>query len=378
MDDLFAFLVLLSMLAIVVGMLNPRWVIRWGSNKTRRNVLKTYALLMVGSFILFGVFSETSSDTSNEAMAPVVPQTTPITSSHEGMVSPPPSPVPAFNIDEFRRYVGNLNGGRVISQSTVESNVARIQYHKSYEEYLTANPQSHLQKQDFENYWATGDAINKALMENSIRLFKEFPALDEVDISLPYDGKEFMVSLAKTQAEEFLGVDFQRLHDDRTNDLWRQEVSNKFFNPKDRGRFIDQFVTVGDVTDEDARPVEPTTSAGPTESNETKAANPGDEYSTEYKLAVIQNGGYLPESDPLVGKFRSHLESISKKTGEEWNRIGDVAVTAHKLMKEKRVNEDLLTVTQAIDGSLPDELEPGTIKLEEIASAYVVLRTGGQ
>jgi len=70
MDVLFALLFILSLVAIVVGILIPKLVIRWGENRTRRNVLKTYGLTMVVSFILLLVFIESPSDGPQESISP--------------------------------------------------------------------------------------------------------------------------------------------------------------------------------------------------------------------------------------------------------------------------------------------------------------------
>ncbi|MCA9441777.1 MAG: hypothetical protein KC964_13285, partial [Candidatus Omnitrophica bacterium] len=292
--------------------------------------------------------------------------------------TPVPSPIPQFDEEAFRSYVAQLKGGSFIGEVEIDSNVATIQYYASFAEYMNANPQSGLTAEQFRNYWDSGDAVEKALMENSIRLFKEFPVLNEVNIFLPYQEEVFLVSLPKSQAESFLGVDFQRLHEDRTNERWRQEVSNKYFNPEDRKRFIELFVTVQGTSAEETQSLDHTVEvkSGETPSAHEDAASDG--YSIEYKLAALHKGGFIREDDPLVGKFRSHLDNISQKTGEEWIRIADMTVTAQTLMKQKGVQEDLLTTIQAIEGTLPDDLKPGMIKLEEIVSAYVVLRTGGR
>jgi chromosome segregation ATPase len=129
----------------------------------------------------------------------------------------------------------------------------------------------------------------------------------------------------------------------------------------------------GNETLKESRQLEREVDRKPSQETSEKSDNE----SCEYKLAVIQNGGYLSESDPLVGKFRVHLDSIMRKTGEDRNRIGDLVVLTQNLLKERGVIENLETVIYALDGSLPEELSPGVIKLEEIVAAYVVLRTGG-
>lgn len=55
MDNLFLILFLLSFVGLIVGLISPSSVIRWGNKRTRGRVFLTYGLAMVVFFILFGV-----------------------------------------------------------------------------------------------------------------------------------------------------------------------------------------------------------------------------------------------------------------------------------------------------------------------------------
>ncbi len=57
MDDLFLVLFLLSFIALILGMIKPSIVIRWGDieKRNRKNVLKLYGSTLIASFFLFGV-----------------------------------------------------------------------------------------------------------------------------------------------------------------------------------------------------------------------------------------------------------------------------------------------------------------------------------
>lgn len=64
MENLFMLLFLLSFVALIVGLIKPKTVIRWGdvNKKTRKNVLKYFGTLLLVSFVLFGI---TVPDTQN-------------------------------------------------------------------------------------------------------------------------------------------------------------------------------------------------------------------------------------------------------------------------------------------------------------------------
>lgn len=57
MDNLFLLLVLLSIFALIIGMIKPNLVIKWGNpeKRNRKNVLKVYGLAIIVFFVLFGM-----------------------------------------------------------------------------------------------------------------------------------------------------------------------------------------------------------------------------------------------------------------------------------------------------------------------------------
>ena len=57
MDNLFLLLFFVCVIALIIGVIKPQLVIRWGDiqKRNRKNVLKYYGIGLVVSFILFGV-----------------------------------------------------------------------------------------------------------------------------------------------------------------------------------------------------------------------------------------------------------------------------------------------------------------------------------
>jgi hypothetical protein len=71
-DDLFLIIFFVCIIALVIGLIRPQIVVRWGDplKRNRKNVLKYYGIGLVLSFILFGVTSDDTSEkvsTKNEA-----------------------------------------------------------------------------------------------------------------------------------------------------------------------------------------------------------------------------------------------------------------------------------------------------------------------
>ncbi|WP_322924612.1 hypothetical protein [Paenibacillus campi] len=138
-------------------------------------------------------------------------------------------------------YVANIRGRSFLKNVTVGQQDISIAFHSNYKEYKAANPQSGITETDYIEYFSTGDEINKILMEESTRLLKEFPAANEIKMTLPFEGKTYSVDLTKEAAEKFYnGIDFDTL---KANGGWGQ-ISNKYFNDTDRQRFAQEFIKV--------------------------------------------------------------------------------------------------------------------------------------
>lgn len=93
----------------------------------------------------------------------------------------------------------------------------------------------------------------------------------------------------------------------------------------------------------------------------------------EYKLATLNAGSPIKEDDITVYQFKKLLDELEKKTINTRIDIADIAVAAQKLLKEHGISRTLLQILDDFNTAIPDELTD--IKLEEIASVYMVLMT---
>jgi hypothetical protein len=72
-----------------------------------------------------------------------------------------------------------------------------------------------------------------------------------------------------------------------------------------------------------------------TERIELPAATPtGSTYSLEYKLAVIDEGGSVDESDQRVARIRYLLSELEKKTTNNRQQIADITVSTQQKGRE--------------------------------------------
>ncbi len=138
-------------------------------------------------------------------------------------------------------YTSILRGSNFIKEVNVGKNTISITFFSSFKQYQAVNPQSEVTKNNYQDYFSTGDAINKILMEESTRLLKEFPAANLIKMTLPFDDKVYSVELTKEAAEKFYnGIDFSTL---KSSNGW-SAISNNYFNDTDRQHFVDRFIKV--------------------------------------------------------------------------------------------------------------------------------------
>ncbi|MCM3206370.1 hypothetical protein [Paenibacillus illinoisensis] len=155
--------------------------------------------------------------------------------------------IPVLDKEAVIAYTANIRGRTFVKEVQVGDQDITIQFFKDYKEYMASNPQSKITEDDYADYLGTGDAIHKILMEESARLLKEFPAANEIKITVPFKNKTYSVDLKEEVAEKFFNVDFNTLKTDNPedgNEEWRAQVSDKYFNKKDRQKFVDEFVQV--------------------------------------------------------------------------------------------------------------------------------------
>ncbi len=98
----------------------------------------------------------------------------------------------------------------------------------------------------------------------------------------------------------------------------------------------------------------------------------GPKDSLEYKLAVINAGGYVSEDDITVKRFRYLLTSISSKTPNTKQQISDMTVKGWQLLQEdygKRMK--LIELMEAANKAIPENSR--SLKYESVVSALIVM-----
>ena len=92
----------------------------------------------------------------------------------------------------------------------------------------------------------------------------------------------------------------------------------------------------------------------------------------EYKLATLNEGGYVPRDDPTVAQFKAILDHLDRECPESREHIGDMIYLAHTMLKEKGVNVSILKVATDLKSIVPRKANK-SVKCAGVAAAYVTM-----
>lgn len=91
-----------------------------------------------------------------------------------------------------------------------------------------------------DDYYTSGDKINKIMAVESARLFRSVAGLKELKINLPSEGKSYTLDLTQQQAQDHYGLDFSNM----SLDQWQSDFLPKFDSKEARASFAQKFVKV--------------------------------------------------------------------------------------------------------------------------------------
>lgn len=140
-------------------------------------------------------------------------------------------------LEELKTEASRLRAGGSIKSVELIDRKATITYVSNFTDYKEINPQSSLTESELKAYWESGDAIEKALIDGSVRIMRKLDFIDEVNIILPYGEETHEISVNKSELEKFIGTDFKSI----TNN-WDKTFSDTYvYNKKGREAFFKKF-----------------------------------------------------------------------------------------------------------------------------------------
>ncbi|MGR5963098.1 hypothetical protein ACT7DN_30030 [Bacillus paranthracis] len=88
---------------------------------------------------------------------------------------------------------------------------AEITFHDSFASYKSAKPDSNVTEEQYKQYFSTGNAIEKMFVSEPARLLRQFPDLNTVKMTLPFDGKTYSTNLDRDSLNTYLGFKIEDL-----------------------------------------------------------------------------------------------------------------------------------------------------------------------
>jgi hypothetical protein len=96
--------------------------------------------------------------------------------------------------------------------------------------------------------------------------------------------------------------------------------------------------------------------AGMESPNEPKVSEPE---TVEYRLAVVDSGGYVAPDDPIVSEFAIYLDALEQRCPDNTReQIADQTISIQQQLAERGVSEGLLEILQSV-------ADPTTFRLLE-------------
>ncbi|MFB0831874.1 hypothetical protein ACEU2D_20025 [Brevibacillus laterosporus] len=145
--------------------------------------------------------------------------------------------------DRLNQLKNSIKGSIFIKEFSVTKDRAVITYVNDYHEFKVINPEGKVTEKNYLNYWKTDDQINKVLMSEPIRIFREIPGIKEVDMVLPLQGIVYRINWNKKEAEKYFNIDFKHYSNDQSGKLFEKEFIDSYvYDRVQREKFSQLFI----------------------------------------------------------------------------------------------------------------------------------------
>ncbi|MCR8928843.1 helix-turn-helix domain-containing protein [Priestia megaterium] len=144
----------------------------------------------------------------------------------------------------IKQHLKIITGAPFIKSASIfstydEYKKVTINYISSFDEYVKENKESKMTNDDYQEYFWTGDKINKILAIEPARILNKFPETDEVEIVLPFNGKVNKVSVKRESLNQYLGYKIEDLSfKDQT---WHENFLKDTSSKVQRAKLIKEF-----------------------------------------------------------------------------------------------------------------------------------------
>ncbi|WP_322552773.1 hypothetical protein [Priestia megaterium] len=144
----------------------------------------------------------------------------------------------------LKQHLKVITGAPFIKSASIfstydEYKKVKINYIASFHEFVEENKESKITNDDYQEYFWSGDKINKILAIEPARILNKFPETDEVEIVLPFNDKVNKVRVQKESLNQYLGYKIENLSfKDHT---WHEKFLKDTSSKAKRAKLIKEF-----------------------------------------------------------------------------------------------------------------------------------------
>lgn len=123
-----------------------------------------------------------------------------------------------------------------------------IHFYNSYEEFLDENQDTLITKDQYLSYFGTFDKIEKWIVLEPTRIFREFIDVDNIEVTLAFEGKVYHATINRNDLNNYLGFDVTVLSPDNTS--WKSQFSDVYgygLKNEKRKEMFEKFTKVSDL-----------------------------------------------------------------------------------------------------------------------------------
>jgi hypothetical protein len=213
--------------------------------KVKKPIYKKWWVWVIAILVVYAVLSGGEEEAKEKAATGVKEEQPKEEKKEEAKEEKKEEPKDTANVNQeaFKSYASNITGGTFIKSISVTDNKGYVEYYGSFDEYKQANPNTNLTETDYKAYFETGDAVEKILVSENVRLLRQFHELTATSMILPYGGKTYSIDLDRKGVNEYLGFKVEELS---TGDgSWNKKFNEPIvYNDANRKKFFDKFVQV--------------------------------------------------------------------------------------------------------------------------------------
>lgn len=150
-----------------------------------------------------------------------------------------------YSKNEFIKHLKlgtGVSGSAFINNADVSGSKGIYSYFSSFDEFLKTNPDSKINEAKFDNYFSSLDDIEILLFREPVRLLKNIPILEQIELTIKFAEKTYISRVDKSTLVNFYDIDLHEMA--MNNNKWIRFVDKFIFDPEKRAQFLKRFVEV--------------------------------------------------------------------------------------------------------------------------------------